>query len=73
MQKLWNYQEIVNLLSQPHDLVRRWAFDIINKRFPRKFTPEVAKLIGDPDEHLACAAPRYLAEHWQVVTILVGR
>jgi len=63
MQLLWNYQEMVDFLSHPHDLVRRWAFDIIEKRFPRQFTPEVAKLIGDPNEHLSCAATRYLAKH----------
>jgi hypothetical protein len=63
MQLLWNHQEIVDFLSHPHDLVRRWAFDIIEERFPRQFTPEVAKLIGDPNEHLACAAARYLAKH----------
>ena len=63
MQLIWNYQEILDFLSHPHDLVRRWAFDIIEKRFPRQFTPEVAKLVGDPNEHLACAATHYLAEH----------
>lgn len=63
MQLLWNYQEIVDFLSHPHDLVRRWAFDIIKERFPRQFTPEVAKLIGDPNEHLSCAATHYLAKH----------
>ncbi|MGA3117906.1 MAG: SEC-C metal-binding domain-containing protein [Syntrophobacteraceae bacterium] len=63
MQRLWNYEDFVGRLAHPNSLVRTWAFDIIEKRFPRHYTPDVAKLIGDPDEHLACAAPRYLARH----------
>ena len=63
MQRLWTYEDFVGRLVHPNSLVRTWAFDIIEKRFPKHYTPDVAKLIGDPDEHLACAAPRYLAKH----------
>ncbi len=61
MQRLWTYEDFVGRLAHSSSLVRTWAFDIIEKRFPRRYTPDVAKLIGDPDQHLACAAPRYLA------------
>jgi len=63
MQRLWNYEDFVKRLAHPDSLVRTWAFDIVEKRFPRHYTPDVARLIGDPDEHLACAAPRYLARY----------
>jgi hypothetical protein len=63
MNRLWNYEDFVERLTHSSSLVRTWAFDIIERRFPRYYTPEVAKLIGDPDEHLACAGPRYLATH----------
>jgi hypothetical protein len=36
---------------------------MLENRFPRRYTPEVAELIGDQDQHLGCAAPRYLAQH----------
>ena len=63
MQLLWTYEDFVGRLAHSRSLVRTWAFNIIEKRFPRHYTPDVAKLIGDPDEHLACAAPRYLAHY----------
>ena len=63
MKKLWSYQDYVNRLSHPSNLVRKWAFEAINEQYPRRFSPEVAILIGDPDEHLACQAPKYLAKH----------
>ena len=40
-----------------------WAFNAIENRYPNKYTDEVCKLVGDEDEHLACAAPKYLAKH----------
>jgi hypothetical protein len=63
MRQLWSYQDYLSHLTHTNNLVRRWAFKAIEKRFPRRYTPEVAKLIGDSDAHLACAAPRYLAHH----------
>jgi len=63
MRQLCSYQDYVDHLTHPGSLVRRWAFEAIEKRFPRRYTGEVAKLIGDSDEHLACAAPKYLAHH----------
>ena len=63
MHQLWSYQDYVCYLTHSNSLIRRWAFKAIEERFPRRYTPEVAKLIGDSDEHLACAAPKYLAHH----------
>ena len=63
MKKLWSYQDYVNHLSHSSSLVRKWAFEAISEQYPRRFSPEVAVLIGDPDEHLACQAPKYVAEH----------
>ena len=63
MNQLWTYQNYVEHLSHTNTFVRRWAFETIEKQFPRKVTKEVSNLIGDPDEHLACMAPRYLASH----------
>jgi len=63
MHQLWSYHDYVDHLTHPNDLVRRWAFKAIKERFPRRYTKEVANLIGDSDEYLACTAPKYLAYH----------
>jgi len=63
MNRLWAYQDYIDHLSHPNSYVRRWAFKAIENRFPRKVTKEVSVLIGDPDERLACGAPKYLANH----------
>jgi len=63
MNRLWSYQNYVEHLSHANTFVRRWAFKAIENQFPRKFTKEVSILIGDPDERLACGAPKYLAKH----------
>lgn len=63
MHQLWSYQDHVSYLTHSNNLVRRWAFNAIEERSPRRYTPEVAKLIGGSDEHLACSAPKYLAHH----------
>ncbi len=63
MQPLWSYQDFVSHLGHSNSQVRTWAFEILKDRFPRRYAPEVAELIGDPDQHLGCAAPRYLAQH----------
>jgi HEAT repeat protein len=63
MHRLWSYQDYVGHLSHSSSLVRNWAFEAISEQYPRRFSPEVAVLIGDPDKHLACQAPKYLAEH----------
>lgn len=63
MNKLWDYQDYVNHLSHKNRLVRRWAFEALENHYPNIYTDEVSKLIGDEDRHLACASPRYLAQH----------
>ena len=63
MRQLWSYEDCVEHLGHANSLVRAWAFNIIRKRFPRRCTREVARLIGDLDEHLASSAVRYLASH----------
>jgi HEAT repeat protein len=63
MNKLWNYEDYVNHLSHQNKIVRHWAFDALENHYPNRYTDEVCSLIGDEVEHLACAAPRYLAGH----------
>lgn len=63
MHQLWSYQDYVERLNHPNNLVRIWAFEAIKKKFPRRYTTEIAILIGDSDEYLACTAPKYLAHH----------
>jgi len=63
MNKLWDYEDYVNHLSHRNKIVRRWAFAAIENHYPNRYTDEVCSLIGDEEEHLACAAPRYLAGH----------
>jgi HEAT repeat protein len=63
MNRLWDYEDYVNHLSHQNKIVRRWAFAAIENHFPNRYTDEVCNLIGDEVEHLACAAPRYLAMH----------
>ena len=62
MNRHWNYQDYVNHLSHKNKIVRRWAFSAIENHYPNRYTDEVCNLIGDEDEHLACASPRYLAK-----------
>ena len=50
-------------LTHANKLVRSWALNVIRERFPRRYTPEVAGLLEDPDEHVASAAARYLGKH----------
>jgi hypothetical protein len=63
MNKLWDYDDYVNHLSHQNKIVRCWAFAAIENHYPNRYTDEVCNLIGDEVEHLACAAPRYLARH----------
>ena len=63
MNKLWDYKDYVNHLSHENRLVRRWAFKALESHYPNRYTDKVGNLISDEDEHLACAAPRYLALH----------
>jgi HEAT repeat protein len=63
MNKLWDYEDYVNHLSHQNKIVRRWAFAAIENHYPNRYTDEVCNLIDDEVEHLACAAPRYLAMH----------
>ena len=63
MNKFWDYEDYVNHLSHQNKIVRQWAFAAIKNHYPNRYTDEVCNLIGDEVEHLACAAPRYLAMH----------
>ncbi len=63
MKRLWNITDYIERLSHHSGLVRRWAFKAIEEFHPRQYVKEVSNLIGDPVEHLACAAPRYIAKH----------
>lgn len=66
MNKLWDYTDYVKHLNHPNKLLRSWAFQALEDRFPNRYTDEVANLIGDEYSHLACSAPRYLAKHGAV-------
>jgi hypothetical protein len=66
MNKLWDYEDYVNHLSHQNKIVRRWAFQALENHYPNRYTDEVCNLIGDDDERLSCAAPRYLAMHHAV-------
>jgi len=63
MNKLWDYEDYVAHLIHPNPLVRHWAFKALEGRYSSKYSDEVSNLIDDKDEHLACAALRYLAMH----------
>jgi|GEM_PF-719878 len=63
MNRLWNYEDYINHLSHRNRIVRRWAFRTIENHYPNRYTDEVCYLIGDEDQHLACASPRYLAKY----------
>lgn len=66
MNRLWNYEDYVKFLSHDNRLVRRWAFEAIEKQYPNRYTDEVSRLISDEHSHLACMAPKYLAKHQAV-------
>ena len=61
MNLLWGYDDFVKHLGHANPLVRRWAFDALDRRFANRCTPEVGNLLFDEDELLACAAVRSLA------------
>ena len=63
MNRLWNYEDYINHLSHRNRMVRRWAFATIENHYPNRYTDDVCNLIGDEDEHLACASPKYLAKY----------
>lgn len=63
MKRLWNLTDYIEKLSHHSGLVRRWAFEAIEELYPRQYVKEVSNLIGEPVEHLCCAAPRYIARH----------
>jgi len=63
MNLIWKYEDYVNYLAHKNIIIRRWAFDAIENRYPNRYTDAVSNLLGDADHHLACAAPRYLAKH----------
>nr|WP_320015684.1 SEC-C metal-binding domain-containing protein [uncultured Desulfobacter sp.] len=66
MDRLWNYEDYVKFISHDNRLVRRWAFEALEKQYPNRYTDEVSRLISDEDSHLACMAPKYLAKHQAV-------
>jgi hypothetical protein len=66
MNELWKYEDYVNHLSHENEIVRRWAFSALENRFVNKYTDQVADLINDENEHLVCAALRYLSFHQAV-------
>jgi len=66
MHRLWSYDDYVGHLSHSSNLVRNWAYYGIEKQYPRRFCREVSRLIDDPDPHLACRGPQYLAKHGAV-------
>ena len=71
--KLWNYEDYISHLSHESMLVRGWAFNALENRFANKYADQVASLLNDEDEHLACFAPKYLALHdavWHAPAIL---
>ncbi len=63
MQRLWNRQDYVAHLGHPNPAVRQWALEALDSQFYGMYTPEVSRLIGDPDEYLARDAAEYLARH----------
>lgn len=62
MNRLWGFEDYINHLSHQNKIVRRWAFSALENHYSNRFTDGVCNLIGDEDEHLACASPRYLAK-----------
>ncbi|MCP4687293.1 MAG: hypothetical protein GY859_04535 [Desulfobacterales bacterium] len=63
MHRIWKYQDYVDRLSHSSKYVRRWAFSGLTEQFPRRFAPEVAQLLDDPDDRQGNKAPEYLARH----------
>ncbi|MDA9761828.1 SEC-C metal-binding domain-containing protein [Desulfobacterales bacterium] len=66
MNRLWKYNDYVNHLSHENEIVRRWAFSALENCFLNRYTDQVANLINDENEHLVCAALRYLSFHQSV-------
>ena len=52
MNKLWNYEDYVKHLNHENEIVRRWAFDVLENRFLNRYTDQVVNLINDENEYL---------------------
>ena len=63
MNKLWHFDDYVNHLTHKNGIVRRWAFNALENRFPNKYVDQVSYLLNDEDEHMVCSALRYLSTH----------
>ncbi len=66
MNKLWDFDDYVNHLTHRNGIVRRWALDALESRFPYKYADQVSCLLNDEDEHMVCHALRYLSRHQAV-------
>ncbi len=66
MNKLWDFDDYVNHLMHRNGIVRRWALEALDNRFPYKYADQVSCLLNDEDEHLVCHALRYLSRHQAV-------
>ena len=61
MNKLWDFDDYVNHLTHKNGIVRRWAFDALENRFPNKYADQVVYLLNDEDDYMVCNALRYLS------------
>src|SRR6056297_2782128 len=66
MNKLWDFDDYVNHLTHENGLVRRWALNALDNRFPNKYADQVSYLLNDEDEYMVCQALRYLSRHQAV-------
>lgn len=63
MNQLWHFDDYVNHLTHKNVIVRRWAFNALENRFPDKYVDQVSYLLNDEDEHMICNVLRYLSNH----------
>ena len=63
MNLIFQYSDYLDHLKDPNPLVRLWAFDALDTQYYRRYAPEVAQLLSQPDDESVSAAAHYLARH----------
>ena len=63
MNLIFQYSDYLDHLKDPSPLVRLWAFDALDTQYYRRYAPEVAQLLSQPDDESVSAAAHYLARH----------
>ena len=63
MNKLWQFDDYVNRLTHENLIVRRWAFNALKYRYPKKYAAQASCLLNDENDYMICDVLRYFSNH----------